>query len=229
MIRYIVLVLLLLKFSVSTAMISVSPVIIDLQSGKSSVNSQLLKIKNVAMHKIYVQLTPRVIENPGKKNERRKLIADPRKAGLFVTPSKLIIPPKSERTVKVAVIGAPKQTDKIYRIDVAPKVANEYFSKEKLSAGLQLLISYDVLVIRRPLKPQAIISIQRSDRTVTVTNTGNSNALLFNGKQCVKGRCQSLPVHRMYAGNKWVFKVPAATPVTFEQQFMEQKTELKSN
>ncbi|MEN8195982.1 MAG: hypothetical protein ABFS30_05615, partial [Pseudomonadota bacterium] len=57
----------------------------------------------------------------------------------------------------------------------------------------------------------------RKGRTITFRNTGNTNALLFNGRQCNKAgkNCKTLPVKRMYAKTVWTLKLNRDTAAQY--------------
>src|SRR6202000_3140017 len=85
--------------------------------------------------------------------------------------------------------------------------------------GLKILIGYDLLVIQRPARPDASVVGSRSGDTLTLKNSGNTNAELFQGQQCdAHKHCTPLPGHRLYAGTTWSVPVQAALPVDYSMK-----------
>jgi P pilus assembly chaperone PapD len=215
------------------AQIAVTPVLIDINNATDKtkkIASELLKVKNSADHNEYVKITPRRVLFPGKSSQKYVAITNPRQEGIYVSPTKLVIPAKSQRTVKVSLLGVPTKEEKIYRIKVAPMAIKEIAKKKGRNVGVQMLIGYDVLVIRRPLNPHAIITVNRVGPKITIHNNGNSNALIYNTEQCVAGKCTDLhKTRRIYAGASFSFQAPNAAPVSFTEQFMKKRRAITSN
>ena len=103
--------------------------------------------------------------------------------------------------------------DRIYRVTMKP-VIGEIVARQ---SGLKLVVGYDVLVIARPENARARLKVTRSGDAVEFRNVGNTNALLFNGRQCAGEQtdCAELPSKRIYAGNAWQLQLPATGQARF--------------
>lgn len=225
----------LATINTSYALINVTPVIVDIQSDSAGgdLDTQDVNVFNNDKEVAYVQVTPKIVQNPGTPSEKQVVMANPEDLGLLVSPRKLVIPPDQFKIVRFVFTQKPAAVDRIFRVDIQPVTAGLLIpgSKQKQDVGIKLLVGYAVLVIQRPVNAKPIISITRDGRTVTLKNTGNTNALLESGQQCdSKGKnCQKLPVDRLYAGNTWSFTAPASSPVTFIASYGDSTINLKSN
>jgi hypothetical protein len=86
------------------------------------------------------------------------------------------------------------------------------------ATGLKLIVGYEMLVIQRAAAPEAHLTGARANDVLTITNSGTTNAELFQGQQCAPGGkdCAPLASHRVYAG--------AAVSVTLKPGFKAQYT-----
>jgi P pilus assembly chaperone PapD len=150
-------------------------------------------------------VTPTEVQDPGKPSERRIESPDPEQLGLLATPNRLVLEPGERKFLRVALLKPPGETDRVFRVTVKPvvgAVAGE-------ATGLKLMVGYEMLVIQRPPAPRADLTGAREGDAITITNRGNSNAELFQGKQCdAAGKaCEPLDSHRIYAGASTTVKV----------------------
>ena len=107
------------------------------------------------------------------------------------------------------------KTDRVFRVDFSPAVGK---LKAKSSA-IKILVAYQALVMIRPAKPVVNVNAERKGKSIVFTNTGNTNALLQNGRQCnpkKKEECQQLTNRRLYSGNTWKLELPYDGPISFE-------------
>jgi hypothetical protein len=116
--------------------------------------------------------------------------------------------------MRVAVIGAQADMEKVYRITVKP-VTGPVTSD---TTGLKLLVGYDLLVLVRPTAIRQDIGVARQGQKLVLTNRGNASVELADGKQCDQnGRdCKPLPSKRLYAGASWEQELPRTTPVEYQ-------------
>jgi P pilus assembly chaperone PapD len=190
--------------------LSVTPVIVDF--GPGVVPRADIDVSNDGTERLYVVVEPSLIENPGTAAEKRTQKADPEALGLLATPNRLILEPGQHKFVRLAVLLDPGPEDRIYRVTIKPVSGGV----EATATGLKILVGFDLLVIQRPANPAAHISAQRSATGLTFHNSGNTNAELFNGAQCVaENRCTKLPSHRVYAGSNWEVPLSGPAPVEF--------------
>jgi P pilus assembly chaperone PapD len=175
-----------------------------------------IEILNRGRERMYIVVQPSQIVNPGQGSQSRVRIVDPGKHGLLVSPLRMILEPGQRRIVRFAALTAPKGKDRIYRVTIKPVVGK---LKSKRTA-VKIVVGYDLLVIQRPAKAKAKLSGSRSGKYLVVTNNGNTNALLLEGKQCPRGskRCAQLPARRVYPGATVRIKLRGRGPVQYLMQ-----------
>ena len=138
----------------SGASIALSDIIVDISSSTRKAD---IEIYNRSLHPIAVLAEVKEIINPGQENQRILDILqdeDFDNDTLIMDPSMFVLAARKKRLLRFMNLNSDIQTDKIYRVLVAPKEnANPNSqSKKDLSAGVQVLLAYEVLVIIRPNK-----------------------------------------------------------------------------
>jgi P pilus assembly chaperone PapD len=192
------------------AALSVAPVIVDLQPGDPPRTD--VELFNDGAETIYVVVQPSKIESPGETGETRVQDRDPQSLGLLATPNRLVLQPGERKFMRIALLSPAGDADRVWRVTVKP-VVGDVKSGE---TGLKILIGYDMLVIQRPARPNAAIVAARTGSALTLTNTGNTNAELFQGQQCDGAKhCTSLPGHRLYAGTSWSVPIQPGLAVDY--------------
>ncbi len=175
---------------------------------------QDVEITNTGSENLYLETEILRVSNPGTEAETRERVLDPDAIDLLVTPARLIVPPGARRLLRVVNLGDPAEVDHIYRINVRPVVG----PVEADTTAVKVIIAYQLLVILRPSDPQPELTWDRQGRSITFTNNGNTNVLLFNGVQCPPdgGDCIELnAAQRLYAGNSWTLELPYDGSVEF--------------
>ena len=186
-------------------------VVLDFEPGSALRDD--IDVLNDGSERIYVVVEPAEIVAPGLAAEHRVASHDPKQLGLLVSPARFILEPGQRKFVRVATLAANGERDRIYRVTIKPVVG----ALSSKSTGVKILVGYDVLVILRPTHPAALVTATRVGRTMIFTNSGNTNAELFNGRQCDAsgGACSVLPATRLYAGASWRLPLSRDTPVEF--------------
>jgi P pilus assembly chaperone PapD len=189
-----------------------SQVIVDLTPDKPARGD--IEVFNDGPERMYVAADPFEIKNPGTPQEQRVPAPDPEQSGLLVAPQKLVLEPGERRIVRVAALGDRPAADRVYRLAIKP-VAGAVKADE---SALKVFVGYDALVLIRPAQFTGDIANERSGRTLTLTNAGNTAQEVFGGRQCdASGKaCRDLPAKRLYAGASWSQPLPYDTPVTYK-------------
>ena len=195
----------------ASADLVLSQVVVDLAA--SAVPRTDIEVSNTGKDRMYVVAEPAEIVDPGTPREKRVASIDPGVSGLLVTPQKMILEPGERRLLRIAVIGARRARDRIYRVTVKP-VAGEITAG---GSALKLLVGYDMLVIVRPPVLDGTIAATRTGATIVLANTGSTNVELYEGRQCdVTGKdCRPLPPRRLYAGADWTQTIDPNRPVEY--------------
>lgn len=193
-----------------SAQIALNRIILDF-SGEQS--RQDIEVVNNGEETAFVVVEPARIDQPGSPEEQRVTARDPNELGLLVTPNRLVLEPGERKLVRIAVIEPAAIVDRIYRVTVKP-VLGEVRATE---TSLKLLVGYDVLVIVRPGGAAPDLNFERQGRRIIVTNNGNTNALLSEGRQCDAsgGNCTDLPSKRLYAGARWQLELETDAPAEY--------------
>ncbi len=191
----------------AAASMVLSNVILHFEPGKPT--RQDVEIENTGDQPMYVQVTPHTVESPGTPDEARVAITDPRQAGLLVTPNKLVVPPNGRKLLRFVNLQPGDDRERVYRVSVAPVVGD----LEARESGLKILIGYEVLVLMQPAAPAPQLAARREGRTLFFENTGNTNVLLREGRQCPTPEtpaedCALLGSKRLYPGNAWSVDLP---------------------
>ncbi len=153
------------------------------------------------------------IINPGMPNETRKIIEDPSKGGLLVSPDKTILTAGGRKVLRFILLREPDDKEHIYRITIKPVIKG---LQGDVKIGLKILIGYEVLVIVRPKEIKFNGLAKRVGKTFTAINNGNTNILFQNGKQCItEENCQIPPVVRVYPGETRTIQLPFDAPVWY--------------
>ena len=194
--------------------ISVNKAVIEFIPGQSTRTD--ITVRNDGDEQAFVQVEVFEIINPGTPDEKRVQHTNPKEMGLIVSPAKMALPSGGIKMVRMVNFNSPLDKERIYRVKVVP-VVGELFAEEN---GIKMLVGYELLVMVRPVKSEPLINAQRKGKKLFVTNKGNTNVLMFNGRQCrSETDCnEDLPAKRMYPGNTWEFNLPIDAPVDFSLQ-----------
>jgi hypothetical protein len=204
----------------AVADMSLSQVIVDL--GPDQPPRDDIEVANTGPERLYVVVEPAEIMSPGQPGEHREQRHDPEQLGLLATPNRLVLEPGQRKLVRIAALAPRGERDRIYRVVIKP-VVGELAAQQ---SALRILVGYDVLVIVRPKKPVDGVTGSRSGRTLTIHNAGNTNAEIFEGRQCDEAgkNCAELPAKRLYAGASWEQILPRDAPVSYTVRIQGQAT-----
>ena len=213
-IKYLTLMLLIFIPGVSNADMILNKSIIYFEPGEPS--REDLEIQNIGSDPLYVQVTPKIVHNPGTDKQTREVYENPKQAGLLVSPNKLIVPPNGRKLLRFVNLNPGTQDEKVYRVSITPVIGE--LSAEK--SGVKILIGYEVLVIVHPENGMFDLVHKRTGKELNITNQGTQNVLLRKGTQCLPGaegeeNCHQLPGKRLYPGNSWSVNLEKDYPVTF--------------
>ena len=172
-----------------------------------------VKVINNGDEEGYVQIDVFEVRNPGTDKEERVQVTDPDAVKLIASPSKLAIPPNGQKLVRIVNLDPSTTEERIYRINVTPVLPP---LQEESGSVVRVVVAYQLLVIVDPAEPREELEIKRSGYRLAVTNKGNTNVLLSDGKQCdeASGHCVDIAAHRVYPGNRWETELVLDSPVT---------------
>lgn len=189
----------------SSAQLIVDRLWVDLAA--DSAGREDVVVGNESSDRYYVTLSVAEILNPGTEAETRRAIANPEELGLLVSPSRIILEPGATRAVRIVSIAEPPERDRVYRLMISPQVtdidAPGTRAEDEVGVNIKILMAYDILIVSRPNNPAPQITKKVVDGAIVLANSGNSNALLTDGKICASGQngaCTSIEDARLYAG-----------------------------
>jgi len=209
---------------------SLSQAIIHFEEGGEQ--SRDIEVFNQGEETLYIRVEPTMVLNPGTKQEKREKYHDPRKAGLLVSPQRLVIAPGARKRIRFVRLDRPLaksddknqpipiETDRVFRVLVKPEVGE----LKSTQTAVKIVVAYEVLVLSQPLNAKVDLQAILKGKKLHITNQGNTNVLLLEGHQCPKGQsledevnqCVKLGGKRLYAGNQWQVEVPYLTPVIYQ-------------
>ena len=213
-IKWITTIFLLCFGSLSWADMVLNNSILYFEPGKP--NQQDVEVENVGDKPLYIKVTPKRVLHPGTEQQVREPYDDPKKAGLLVSPNKMIVPPGGRKLLRFVNLNPNPTEEHVYRVGITP-VVGELEAKQ---SGVKIVIGYEVLVLVHPVDGKIDLVHKREGKLLKVENRGNRNVLLREGVQCEAGvtdesLCEHFPGKRLYPGNSWSFDLPKDNPVKF--------------
>jgi P pilus assembly chaperone PapD len=212
--------LLLLVSNVSFASISVSPLIAEFTPETPVVD---YSIQNIGNQTDYISISINRVSHPGTKLSFSERIFDPRKAGIMVTPSKLVLPANGSRTVRVQLTEAPGDTDKVYEITFTPTLGIKKktgSSTDGIDASVDIVVAFSAVAIVRPLHPVSTVTAIRKNDTVTFTNKGNTVARITHLEQCpTQTDCKPLNSLTIFGNTDKKITLQNDAPLTYTVEY----------
>lgn len=175
--------------------------------------TQDLEIRNEGDDKIYLDLKLAEIIDPHTPKPTRNELTDPRTAPVLVSPEQLLVMPGQRKRVRLIMRESATDTDRVFRLSVKPytgKVDLGPAEAGKTTSGIKVLLGYEILLLSRPVELAPQMKIERSNSSLTLTNTGNTNVPLRRIAQCEQdgSDCIELQPNRLYAGERLELELP---------------------
>jgi P pilus assembly chaperone PapD len=196
----------------AAAQLTANPAIMSFNGTENT--RQDIKIGNTSSRTQYLKISAARILEPGVNPETYFESPDPDEVGLLVAPRRIALQPGEERIVRVILLEDEIETDKAWRVHIQPTIGDIEADRNVAVT----LLAFKALVFARPDNPTTEIVGGRDGKTLTLTNVGTSNVVLFNGEQCPGNDepCQRVTGKRLWPGLEWTTELPADAPVTFE-------------
>jgi len=232
----------------SHATIRVSTLRVDFQPNGN--RYQDVFVQNMGNHIEYIDIT--LFKRTDPAHDINQIVfdeGDPKVFGLVATPSKMALNPNQIKRIRILNLTDGKnKTDLVYGLKVLPVPApiERAPSAEDLNnAGqVSIIAAYIIGVYVLPANPAVNLNLKRSGKTLIITNTGNTNALLDQCIQAPTGRTQGSPLHlttpagsnaiscpdvRIYAQSAKTITLPEDAPVAYRANYLGNFHDLKSN
>ncbi len=199
------------SFGANASKILVDNVIVNFD--KNNRGKEDVFVRNLSEENSYVKVIITEVLNAGMDNQKRIEHKNPKEAGIFVSPNKLVLNPKGtkgeNKAIRIANLNKSLEKDRVYRIQVVPVISDFKTADEGL--GVKILMGYEILTLIQPNNPVLDYSYSVKGKKLNIKNTGNSNFLLHRGVQCEdqeKKKCSKLPTKRIYAGMSYTLDLP---------------------
>lgn len=175
---------------------------------------QDITVGNVSNRVQYLEVSAQHILNPGEGPEEYFESPNPEEVGLLVAPRRVVLQPGEEKVVRVILLDQDLETDKAWRVYFKPVIGDIETDKSVAVT----LVAIKALVMARPDNAYSEVTGTRDGKTLTLTNHGNSNVVLFEGQQCpdTADECISVTGKRLWPGKPWTTELPEDAPVTFK-------------
>ena len=198
----------------ASADLLLSAMILDFEPG--SPPRRDVELFNNGVETLFVETRVFEVEYPGTEAEARMEVRDPQAIGMLVSPNRVILPPGERRTLRFVLLTEPGPVERIYRVTVTPVVGGV----EGEATGLKIILAYEMLVIVRPAEMNPELAGRREGRLLRLENTGNTNILIEEVRQCPgSADCSEVPGMRLYPGQEAEIELPlSGVPAEVTQQ-----------
>jgi P pilus assembly chaperone PapD len=203
----------LLATTPSFAALSIDRSVIVFEAGKAP--RQDVMAGNSGATNLFLEVEVLEVTSPGTEQEQRQIVRDPESIGFVAAPRRLMVPPGGKRPVRLMNLNGYGDTERVYRVNVRPVLP----PVEAEGSGVRIVVAYQVLVFVSPARTRVQLDARRDGNRLTLTNNGNVNALLTNGRQCLllsPDNCVDVAGRRLYPGNSYTVELSRPEPVQFD-------------
>lgn len=188
------------------------PVIMSFES--DGADRQDITVGNVSSRVQYLEVSAQQITNLGEGAEEYFESPNPEEVGLLVAPRRVVLQPGEEKVVRVILLDHDLDRDKAWRVYFKPVIGDIETDKSVAVT----LVAIKALVFARPDHAHSDVVGTRDGQTLTLTNQGNTNVVLYDGAQCLGAAVECTPVvgKRLWPGKSWTTELPEDAPVTFK-------------
>ncbi len=169
-------------------------------------------VTNTGEDTLYLSAKVFEIINPGSDNPKRIELTDPRKAGMIISPNRMVITPGQNKIFRVIPTRPAGDKDLVYRILVKPHASKLSGQSEDKTAGIKLMIGYELLVFMRPANYTVDLQVQREGKKLNLLNAGNTNINVREIRLCEDNQSECIEINgnRLYAGQSAQVDLPRA-------------------
>lgn len=207
------------------AQVSVDRAIIYFHAGDRPIEN--IVVRNSGEETLSITANPDLMVNPGSPTERREASEE-----LLVSPKRFALEPGGQRTVRLLLKKPYSDLEQVYRVTFVPESRGFGKEEESIAAGkktmLKVLTGMGILILVEPKVPESKLEWSRKQGKFAISNTGNINIFLSDGKACQNEgeNCQSLPVSRLYPGNTIEASVPDDRTIRYRKEVRQQFEEV---
>lgn len=179
------------------AAMSLDKIILYLQDKPNS--REDIVVTNPDQETLYLQTEIYRVDNPGRPDEKRVRVVDPKDFKLLVSPSKAIIPAGEQKRFRLMSLEQNLEKEKVYRVTFRPVVGDIKSDQ----TALKILVAYQALVFVQPQSGTYQLSLSKATKDkLSIANTGNVNVEVSGMQYCpASGQCKSIEQGgRVYGG-----------------------------
>jgi hypothetical protein len=186
----------------------------------NSTRPQRLFLKNQDIAPRHVRLVLNVLKKPGTPSQKIIQLKETQNK-LIIRPTELTLKPHETRAISITPNKKFSNHDQIILLDITTR-------KRSPPAPNNIKIQYGIRITIRPENPNVSVRFYQENKTLTIKNIGNTNIVLYNGRQChLVHHCIKLPAKRLYANEKWAISLPYSYfPVHYTAQYGNQIQQL---
>lgn len=131
---------------------------------------------------------------------------------MIISPNRMVLAPGQNKIFRVVPTRPADDADKVYRILIKPHASKMSGQSEEKTAGIKLMIGYELLVFMRPANYKVDLQAKREGKKLNLYNAGNTNINVREIKLCVddKSDCEEVNGHLLYAKQSWQVDLPRA-------------------
>lgn len=167
---------------------------------------------------VKLQLISRVEEvlDAGTEFERRRESKE-----VLVSPHRFILNGNQSRTTRLIFSGKEPQKERVFRVSFLPTFLPQDINNPEADDKLTIFTGIGMLLFAQTDSPEFIVGWERKGDTLILSNTGNTNVYLAEGKACsgpLLDSCRSLPQKRLYSQASLPLNIRADEEVTFRTE-----------
>lgn len=162
-----------------------------------AVSVQELTVTNQSSEILQLNVSVGLLERAGFENQHTVPTNN-----LQIIPQEFVLKPNASRVLAVKLLSSFSKQEQVYVINVLPDTNS---------------LGFGVLALVEPSHPLIKLDWRRDIEALHLRNLGNMSVFLHKGRACQADNreCKNLPAIRVYSGNYYKFKVPAACEVRF--------------
>lgn len=147
---------------------------------------------------LYLQTEIFRVDNPGKPDEKRVRVVDPKDFKLLVSPAKAVLATGERKRFRLMSLENNLPQEKVYRVTFKPVVGKIKTDR----TALKILVAYQALVFVQPQNGKYQLELREQDGHWLLHNAGNINVEVSGLEHCRPGAgCSELAsAGRIYAG-----------------------------
>lgn len=204
------------------AQVTTDRAIIRFKAGTRPIEN--VSVQNIGDETLYVTSVTEKVINPGTPQEERQETEE-----VLVSPKRFSLDGRSDRAVRLLLKEPYGEKEGVYRVKFLPEtkgfgIEEKSAKKGEKTATLKVVTAVGILIFAEPAKPLPEFSWTRNEGTIRLSNKGNVNVLLTEGKACKSQgvECADIPVTRLYPGNEHELKIPDGKMVSFKKESLGQ-------